>query len=987
MRKAISQLNMLSPEEYRHITCGLNDTAADYPKNKCVHTLFEEQVTKTPDKTAVIACDRELTYGELNEQANRIAHSLIAKGIQPGDIVAFMLPRRSYLLSVMFGILKSGAAYMPIDPDYPQDRIDYMLSDSGAKICITEEYLPEILGSEHIDNPHIQIASGSPCYCIYTSGSTGKPKGTSLSHKNVANFCTTSNANHFARKFISKCLVVAATNLIAFDIVLQELHLPLLNGIPVILLSAGGYLNNWEFSLLSRHKAIGLITTPVKIKLLMLNHQFCEALKKMSIIMIGADILDSTLVRQIHKFTDAEIINGYGPTETTCGVSYGAVDSRLQNSTNGLLYQISILSPKERKEVLIDFNNTAAEYPKEKCIHSLFEEQAAKDPDKVAVIACDRELTYGELNEQANRIAHSLIGMGIQPGDIVAFMLPRRSYLLSVMFGILKSGAAYLPIDPDYPQDRIDYMLSDSGAKLCITEDNLPELLANERMDNPNVQMTSQNYYCALHTSGSTGKPKLSLLRHCNLQNFIHGNKQFFENVQISVSATIVTFDAFILDTVIPLCLGIPTRLLSNEEIYNQALFEEAFMTISNAIFFSTPTKLQGYLKGSRQGWEKNVSSFVVGGELFPEELYELTWKSNANANVFNIYGPTEDTICIAFDKIEEVIAEGRANILLCQISVLSPRERKEVLTDFNNTAAEYPKEKCVHTLFEEQAANTPEKTAVITCDRELTYGELNEQANRIAHSLIARGIQPGDIVAFMLSRKSYLLSVMFGILKSGAAYLPIDPDYPQDRIDYMLSDSGAKLCITEDNLPELLANENTENPNVQITSNHPCYCIYTSGSTGKPKGALISHRNVANFCTSNDTNHFARRFMDQCSVVVSTNSIAFDIVLQELHLPLLNGLPVLLLSSGGYLNGQELDLLCKHTRVGFITTPVKIKLLMQNDRFCHALKRMSVIMIGADVLTQAMVDQVAQLTGADIINGYGPTETTCGITYSLVTK
>lgn len=275
----------------------------------------------------------------------------------------------------------------------------------------------------------------------------------------------------------------------------------------------------------------------------------------------------------------------------------------------------------------------------------------------------------------------------------------------------------------------------------------------------------------------------------------------------------------------------------------------------------------------------------------------------------------------------------------------------------------------------------------MIACDRTLTYGELNEQANRIAHSLIGMDIQPGDIVAFMLPRKSYLLSVMFGILKSGAAYLPIDPDYPQERIDYMLSDSGAKLCVTENNLPNLQANEHIENPNVQMSSDNLCYCIYTSGSTGKPKGVLIFHRNVVNFCTNSSENHFGRRFISKCLAVAATNSIAFDIVLQELHLPLLNGLPVLLLSSGGYLNGQELDLLCEHTKVGFITTPVKIKLLMQNDRFCHALKRMSVIMIGADVLKRTMVEQVSQFTDAEIINGYGPTETTCGVTYSVVNK
>ena len=132
----------------------------------------------------------------------------------------------------------------------------------------------------------------------------------------------------------------------------------------------------------------------------------------------------------------------------------------------------------DKQKLLYDFNNTAVDYPRNKCVHELFEEQAERTPDKIAVVACDKTLTYAELNEEANRIADSLIEKGIGKGDIVGLMLPRKSYLLSALFGILKTGAAYLPIDPDYPQERIEYVLEDSQAKYCITEENINELLA-----------------------------------------------------------------------------------------------------------------------------------------------------------------------------------------------------------------------------------------------------------------------------------------------------------------------------------------------------------------------------------------------------------------------------------------------------------------------------------------------------------------------------
>ena len=172
--RKICKLNILSNEERSTLLYDFNDTKADYPKNKCVHRLFEEQVKRTPDKTAVIACDKTLTYDELNKLSNRIANTLIDKGIVNGDIIAFSLPRRSYLIATMFGILKSGAAYMPLDPDYPQDRIDYMLSDSNAKLFITKDNISDYISDDE-ENPNVEMTSESYCYCIYTSGSNGKP--------------------------------------------------------------------------------------------------------------------------------------------------------------------------------------------------------------------------------------------------------------------------------------------------------------------------------------------------------------------------------------------------------------------------------------------------------------------------------------------------------------------------------------------------------------------------------------------------------------------------------------------------------------------------------------------------------------------------------------------------------------------------------------------------------------------------------------------
>ena len=127
--KNINNLGMVSEEELNKLN-SFNETNADYPKEKCIHTLFEEQVERTPEKIALVASDKKVTYRELNEEANRIANNLISQGVGKGDIVGLMLPRKSYLLSALFGILKTGAAYLPIDMELPKERIEYMCKDT-----------------------------------------------------------------------------------------------------------------------------------------------------------------------------------------------------------------------------------------------------------------------------------------------------------------------------------------------------------------------------------------------------------------------------------------------------------------------------------------------------------------------------------------------------------------------------------------------------------------------------------------------------------------------------------------------------------------------------------------------------------------------------------------------------------------------------------------------------------------------------------------
>lgn len=360
------------------------------------------------------------------------------------------------------------------------------------------------------------------------------------------------------------------------------------------------------------------------------------------------------------------------------------------------------------------------------------------------------------------------------------------------------------------------------------------------------------------------------------------------------------------------------------------------------------------------------------------------TWTIDYQTEVFR----QETEVWLVIDRLEHILQQILANhkIPVGGISIIPDAEYQRMIFEFNDTAAEYPTDKCIHHLFEEQVKRTPTKTAVIACDKTMTYAELNEQANCIAHSLIGIGVGVGDIVAFALTRQSYLIATMFGILKAGAAYLPVDLGYPQDRIDYMLQDSQARLFITEENILDLLENEHMDNLDVPLSSENLCYCIYTSGTTGKPKGVAIQHRNLVNFCTDNIKNNLQHYIAQSCTTVLACGSIAFDISLFEIVLSLLCNKSVVLVNEEALYNVALLASQIHRDKVDCIhCTPTKLYAYLKNSAFASAFKNMKCVMVGGELLTKDVRDFISQHSIEKIFNGYGPTETTMGISFGEV--
>ena len=233
------------------------------------------------------------------------------------------------------------------------------------------------------------------------------------------------------------------------------------------------------------------------------------------------------------------------------------------------------------------------------------------------------------------------------------------------------------------------------------------------------------------------------------------------------------------------------------------------------------------------------------------------------------------------------------------------------MLDRFNDT--DWPLDyRPAHCLVEEQTERTPNRIAVIAAGEKLTYKELNARANRVAHKLIALGVKPNSIVGVMTGRSAFVYIARHGILKAGGAFLCIDPKYPDDRIAYMIENSGmSQLLVTREvmeqrgdflneeanvsfNVIEDMAAEGDDrNPDIAVDPDDLCYCIYTSGSTGRPKGVKITQHNLVNFVDANPKNPEILGYTERGTVSLALAAITFDVSIMEDFIPLTHGLTI----------------------------------------------------------------------------------------------
>ena len=328
---------------------------------------------------------------------------------------------------------------------------------------------------------------------------------------------------------------------------------------------------------------------------------------------------------------------------------------------------------------------------------------------------------------------------------------------------------------------------------------------------------------------------------------------------------------------------------------------------------------------------------------------------------------------------------------------MLKPEEREKILFSFNDTGVDYPGPTNYCELFNLAATANSNRTAVVFENESLTYTELNIRTNQIASYLISKGIKKDDLVGICLDRSIEMISGILGIMKAGAAYLPIDPEYPAERISFMLEDSDLKIILTDQktsknpeifNKPGLqviiidsdkgLKEINTANPEIKIEANDLAYVIYTSGSTGRPKGVMNEHRGLVN--RLNWTQSFFK--LSQDDVVLQKTTFCFDVSVWELLWPLMVGAKLVLARPGGQKDSQYLEELIDNqqvTTIHFVPSMLEIFLLGIRERSCKSFKR--VLCSGEELFPHQLALFGEKLGHAGLFNLYGPTEAAIDVT------
>jgi amino acid adenylation domain-containing protein len=397
----------------------------------------------------------------------------------------------------------------------------------------------------------------------------------------------------------------------------------------------------------------------------------------------------------------------------------------------------------------------------------------------------------------------------------------------------------------------------------------------------------------------------------------------------------------------------------------------------------------QQFISGS------SIDKLALSRELFVNVVEidgKIVLEYQYNNSLFD-----RDTISRRMAEFETLLLGIIADSALpiAKLPLLTAKDRQQLLVEWNRTQTNYPHTKCIHHLFEEQVQLTPDAIAIEFNQQHLTYRELNDLANQLANYLISLRVGADTLVGICVERSLEMIVGLLGILKAGGAYVPVDPNYPTERVEYMLDCAQAKVLVTQQsifkNLPkqrsvvvcldtdwEQIAQQSAKTPIDRVKPDNIAYVIYTSGSTGKPKGVQVLHRGVVNFLT------FSQQELSITAedAILAITSLSFDPAVLEIFLPIMVGARLVLVSREVAMDGKQLSATISAAGITMMqATPATWQLLLESGWSGEPHLKLGA---GGEAMSRELATQLLSRSAA-VWNFYGPTETTIASTFYQV--
>ena len=433
----------------------------------------------------------------------------------------------------------------------------------------------------------------------------------------------------------------------------------------------------------------------------------------------------------------------------------------------------------------------------------------------------------------------------------------------------------------------------------------------------------------------------------------------------------------------------VPQRLVDTTPLF-QVMF--TFQNIPKQVF-----EIPGLVM-KELAFETGIAKFDLSVEVFENDEFHCRFEYNTDlfdqATIRRMLGHFRNLLSAVIENPEQPLA---------RIPLVSAQERDQILVEWNSTAAEYPRDLCIHRAFELQADRTPDSIALMFQGKGLTYRELNANANRLAHYLTKKGVRPGNLIGVSLDRSPEMVVALLGVLKTGAAYVPLDPSYPVERLAFMIrdaavscvvSDSGIKNKLPSDVIDfvaldtdrELINGESASNPGLSLSSHQPAYVLYTSGSSGNPKGVEGTHRGAMNrFAWMWQAYPF--RAGDVCC---QKTNLGFVDSVWEIFGPLLAGVPNVIIPQEAVHDPEELLLTLAQDRVTrIVLVPSLLRTVLDYAPNLQArVPELKLWSCSGELLSVDLANRfLAAFPEATLLNIYGSSEVAADVTCHLVSE